>query len=109
MIFAKNKCEHLVLCELALQILSETPRLHDEYVFPSESMDKPLPSDGFSQALTRLLAQTSIEKFTPRDLRRTWKTLGGKTGLSKEIRDWQCNSIPFLLMNTSALFDLAHY
>lgn len=28
-----------------------------------------------------------IPHFTPRDLRRTWKTLSGKAGLSKEIRD----------------------
>ena len=27
------------------------------------------------------------EKFTPRDCRRTFKTLGGKAGISKELRD----------------------
>jgi integrase len=29
----------------------------------------------------------TIAPFTPRDLRRTWKTLAGAAGLSKEIRD----------------------
>ncbi len=28
-----------------------------------------------------------IEKFIPRDIRRTWKTLAGKAGITKELRD----------------------
>ena len=34
-----------------------------------------------------MLENTKIEKFVPRDLRRTFKTLTGKAGISKEIRD----------------------
>lgn len=30
---------------------------------------------------------SKIDKFLPRDLRRTFKTLAGKAGISKEIRD----------------------
>jgi integrase len=42
---------------------------------------------GFSLAITRLLTTVSIAKFVPRDLRRTFKTLTGKAGISKEVRD----------------------
>lgn len=31
--------------------------------------------------------ETATERFTPRDLRRTWKTLAGRAGISKEMRD----------------------
>jgi integrase len=31
--------------------------------------------------------ESSAESFTPRDLRRTWKTLAGRAGISKEMRD----------------------
>jgi integrase len=31
--------------------------------------------------------ETGCERFTPRDLRRTWKTLAGRAGISKEMRD----------------------
>jgi integrase len=34
-----------------------------------------------------LKAHPAIPPFTPRDLRRTWKTLAGAAGVSKEIRD----------------------
>lgn len=32
-------------------------------------------------------AHPGFKRFTPRDLRRTWKTLAGAAGLSKEVRD----------------------
>lgn len=32
-------------------------------------------------------AETGANRFTPRDLRRTWKTLAGRAGISKELRD----------------------
>lgn len=39
------------------------------------------------QAVDRLTASVEVEKFTPRDSRRTWKTLAGDAGLSLEIRN----------------------
>ena len=33
------------------------------------------------------VTETSAPPFTPRDLRRTWKTLAGRAGVSKEMRD----------------------
>jgi integrase len=56
-------------------------------VFPAENNKEPLKTDGFSQSLSRLLDKVAIDKFVPRDLRRTFKTLTGKAGITKDIRD----------------------
>jgi len=37
--------------------------------------------------------ETGTKRFTPRDLRRTWKTLAGRAGISKEMRDRLQNHI----------------
>jgi len=40
--------------------------------------------------LWRYCSRMKIEPFNLRDLRRTWKTLAGEAGISKELRDiWQ--------------------
>lgn len=86
----KNHRAHIVpLNDIALSILQEAQslNLHRQFVFPAKCNTKSLPTDGFSQSLTRLLENSEIEKFSPRDLRRTFKTLAAKAGLSKEIRD----------------------
>lgn len=84
----KNTLAHVIpLNALALKIINNNPKLHNDFLFPDESNKSPLKADGFSQAITRLLKHTDIEKFVPRDLRRTFKTLTGKAGISKEIRD----------------------
>jgi integrase len=86
----KGRRAHIVpLNKIGLAILLEARalNLHDHFVFPAKCNTKPLPTDGFSQALARLLKNSTLEKFDPRDLRRTFKTLAAKAGLSKEIRD----------------------
>ena len=84
----KNKLAHIIpLNELAFEIIEKSPKLHNIYLFPAQNNIEPLKTEGFSQAITRLLENTNIEKFVPRDLRRTFKTLTGKAGISKEIRD----------------------
>jgi integrase len=86
----KNHLPHIVpINDITKNLLLElrSLQLHDQFVFPAECNTKPLPIDGFSQALNRLLKNSTIEKFVPRDLRRTFKTLAGRAGLSKEIRD----------------------
>ncbi|MDP1772135.1 MAG: site-specific integrase [Methylobacter sp.] len=85
---SKNGLDWIIpLNDIAFDILSTTPRLHDELVFPANNGIEPLRADGINQATRRLCEQAGIELFTPRDLRRTFKTLSGKAGLSKEIRD----------------------
>ncbi|MDP1614957.1 MAG: site-specific integrase, partial [Methylococcales bacterium] len=60
---------------IAYDVLINNPRLHDVFLFPATNGKEPMRTDGFSQAATRLCKQISIEHFTPRDLRTTFKTL----------------------------------
>jgi integrase len=86
----KNKRAHVVpLNGIALKILQEAKKLnlHSHYCFPSQNGETFLPTDGFSQSLSRLLKNSELKVFIPRDIRRTVKTLMGKCGLSKAIRD----------------------
>lgn len=84
----KNKIAHIVpLSALAIEILRNTPKVHEVYVFPAQNNAEHMQIDGFSQAISRLLSKVEIEKFVPRDLRRTFKTLTGKAGITKDIRD----------------------
>ncbi|MBF6647186.1 site-specific integrase [Methylobacter sp. BlB1] len=75
------------LNDIAFEVISNNPKLHMTYLFPAQSGNEPLRTDGFSQAITRLCKSSGISKFTPRDLRTTFKTLTGKAGISKDIRD----------------------
>jgi integrase len=75
------------LNQIAYDVLVGNPKLSDEFLFPAKSGVEPLRLDGYSKAITRLCQQFNIESFTPKDLRTTFKTLAGKCGLSKEIRD----------------------
>jgi integrase len=84
----KNKLPHVIpLNEMAFSIIKNHPLQNEIYVFPAENNREALKTDGFSQALSRLLDKVNIEKFVPRDLRRTFKTLTGKAGITKDIRD----------------------
>jgi integrase len=84
----KNKRELIIpMNDEILRIINSTPKLNEIYVFAAENNLESLKPDGFSQAITRLMKNTEIDKFVPRDLRRTFKTLTGKAGISKEIRD----------------------
>jgi integrase len=56
--------------------------------------DTPRDHHGLTRAVARMLKRLAddddlptIAHFSPRDIRRTWKTLAGEIGLSKEIRD----------------------
>lgn len=46
-----------------------------------------ISSETLAQACSRFCKTNGFDKFTPRDLRRTWKTLTGKAGISKFDRD----------------------
>lgn len=72
---------------IAYDVLANNPKLHDELLFPATNGAEPLRLDGYSKATARLCKQFDMEPFTPKDLRTTFKTLGGKAGLSKDIRD----------------------
>ncbi len=75
------------LAPTALRILSDLPRLNDHFVFPANNGIECLRTDSFNKATNRLCSNSGISHFCPRDLRRTFKTLAGEIGMSKEIRD----------------------
>ena len=83
-----RKGDHVVpLNEVALEIIRNIPRIHEEFVFPDGKLHGAMKSDGFSQALSRILIKNpDIAYFTPRDLRRSFKTLAiGDAKIDDEI------------------------
>ncbi|MGY6278115.1 tyrosine-type recombinase/integrase [Methylomonas sp. MgM2] len=58
---------------------------NSNYLFPSRyNEEKPIHKTSLAHAITRI---SSIDTFTPRDLRRTVKTRMGEIGIEKSIRD----------------------
>jgi integrase len=57
--------------------------------FPSApDPTRPPPADGLRFGVQRFLEEhAEVPHFVPRDCRRTWKTLAGDAGLSKDMRD----------------------
>ncbi|EMN7266847.1 integrase arm-type DNA-binding domain-containing protein [Vibrio parahaemolyticus] len=88
---SKNKRPHLIpLTDSALVVL-ERQRLNNdsEFIFPHRfNTTDHIRLDSLSQGIARYReASPHIKPFTPRDLRRTCKTLMGETGISKSLRD----------------------
>lgn len=83
--------EHVVpLTASAIKILERQKEISGatRFVFPVKgNPNKAMSTNSFAHAVSRYCLSTDIRKFTPRDLRRTFKTLAGMLGLSKEIRD----------------------
>jgi integrase len=48
---------------------------------------EPLRYDSLNHAVRRFVATSGMVSFSPRDLRRTFKTLGGSFGISLEMRN----------------------
>lgn len=88
---SKNKRPHLIpLTDSALVVL-ERQRLNNdsEFIFPHRfNTTDHIRLDSLSQGIARYReASPHIKPFTPRDLRRTCKTLMGEIGISKSLRD----------------------
>jgi integrase len=86
----KNGQPHTIpLPDAAIKILSALIPDKCGYYFPANRIaSRPATSQTLQRLTIQFLAEhPEIEHFTPRDLRRTWKTLAGAAGLSKEIRD----------------------
>jgi integrase len=85
----KNGRPHSIpLPRQAVEILDRlSPNEHGIY-FPRQMLvDQPANPDSCRWLVDSYLEKTGATKFTARDLRRTWKTIAGRAGLSKEIRD----------------------
>jgi len=57
------------------------------HLFPSKNISEPLRYDSLNHAVRRFIAASGMASFSPRDLRRTFKTLGGSFGVSLEMRN----------------------
>lgn len=88
----KNKKDHLLpVPKLAEDILLALHDLHyGEWLFPARNCalsTKPWDKSSLSGMVARYCKESGMAPWTPKDLRRTAKTLMGELGLSKEIRD----------------------
>jgi integrase len=91
---AKNASRepHLVpLTDLALDLLRQLAERRVDaspWLFPSpKDPQRSLPPMTLAQAVRRYCDRTGMDRFQPRDLRRTWKTLAGRAGIDLEIRN----------------------
>ena len=85
----KNLTPHAVpVPSLAAELIASiTPNEHG-WFFPSQKdPSKPVSHGTLYSCMWRQRDRGVIPVVTNRDLRRTWKTLAGKAGVPKEIRD----------------------
>jgi integrase len=81
---------HIVpLTALHLQLLSEIKgeTAHATFVFPAQGGAAPRRYDALTSAVRRFVAGSGMESFSPRDMRRTFKTIAGSMGISLELRN----------------------
>ena len=86
----KNRLPHSIpLPHQAAAILDELPTNSRGLYFPHQTDPSQCARYGsLKDVIAKFIKENpGIVRFTPRDLRRTWKTLAGEAGLSKEIRD----------------------
>jgi integrase len=85
----KNRRQHTIPLPIQAQEIMHglTPNEHGWYFWRREYPDQPIGPDGLRQILKRFFTDTGIDHFEIRDLRRTWKTLTGRAGITKEMRD----------------------
>ncbi|OKP31378.1 tyrosine-type recombinase/integrase [Serratia fonticola] len=87
---SKNSDYHVIpLSSSANKILQLQEKRHPEssFLFPASSAEGHLLSAEYSKQLRKFCLKTGFEKFTPRDIRRTFKTLAGDMGVTSEMRD----------------------
>lgn len=85
----KNGLPHTVpVCARAAAVLDGIEAGPGGWMFPSRTDPaRPMTDAGVLRALQKYAARRGLEAFTGRDLRRTWKTLAGEAGLTKQERD----------------------
>lgn len=87
---SKNGDYHVIpLSDTATEVLKEMARRYPEsdFIFPAETAEGHLLSAEYSKQLRKFCEREPFNKFTPRDIRRTFKTLAGDMGVSTEMRD----------------------
>lgn len=90
----KNGLPHVLpLPAQAVELLQVRAATNYEWLFPSAfNPAKHISKELLQAIVARFCARSGVDRFTPRDLRRTWKTLAGFAKVSKEDRDLiQCH------------------
>lgn len=81
---------HIVpLSDFHLHLLDEIKREtgHAAFLFPANGGTAPRRYDALTAAVRKFVAASGMESFSPRDLRRTFKTISGSMGISLELRN----------------------
>lgn len=73
---------HRELIEQVKRLSCETP-----FLFPARRNTEPLRHNSLYHAVLKFVQDSNMATFSPRDLRRTFKTLGGSFGISLEMRN----------------------
>lgn len=77
----------LTYLHVALLRAIKAETAHGAYLFPSRTGEGPRRYDSLNHAVRRFIEASGMVTFSPRDLRRTFKTVAGSFGLSLEIRN----------------------
>lgn len=85
----KNGRPHVIpVPDAAAAILDRLARSGGEFLFPSGiAPGEPMSAKSLHGVMRRVRDRMPVQDWVNRDLRRTWKTLAGYAGLSKEARD----------------------
>ncbi|HGJ5883353.1 tyrosine-type recombinase/integrase [Arsenophonus sp.] len=87
---SKNSDFHIIpLNQSATEILKRQREKYPDamFLFPGNTKEGHLLSAEYSKQFRKFCKLTDFDKFTPRDIRRTFKTLAGDMGISTEMRD----------------------
>lgn len=86
----KTSEPHLVpLTDFHLNLLDEVRATtdHPTYLYPARRIPLPRRYDSLTHAVRTFVVSGGMASFSPRDLRRTFKTLTGAAGISLEMRN----------------------
>lgn len=84
---SKMKNFHAVpLCNTIVNILKKI-KDQNGFIFPANTKSGHLETSEFGKQMRKYCKRKNIQPFTPRDIRRTFKTLAGAMGISSEMRD----------------------
>lgn len=77
----------LTYLHIALLKAIKEETAHKTLLFPANGVEGPRRYDSLGHAVRRFIAASDMATFSPRDLRRTFKTIAGSFGLPLEIRN----------------------
>jgi integrase len=86
----KTSEPHIVpLTTFHLELLNEIKHetAHNIYLFPAKGGETPRRYDALTNSVRKFVQSSGIESFSPRDIRRTFKTIAGSMGISLELRN----------------------